>query len=377
MARTVSSFIMRISSHKHIRWYIAAMGLSLALLYSFGVFPHMSTDQYACLDCDHYGDLAEGLLNYGTVSYFPDPGPTVARGPVYPLLISALLMVSNHWFPGVIQLTQCVFFGIVILLVYWIAKELYGREVALLSAAVCALHPFLIWYTPKIWLEVILTLSFTSVVAGALYLQKRPSLARAALLGLLLGLTTLIKATFLPFIVLIPLWLAFVARRKVRATHALAVALVAVLCIMPWSIRNYRLTGTFVPVHVLLGYNLVIGDEVVTHWSERPFSQAYLFKRGERALNAIIEQLPPTSSRWEKEGKGVFQEEEGHDQEIPGYVRRESVVSCQKVCDQRIDLLVSGGEYSEEFPAVVDAVALCSRLLHHRRVHAAQKRSGA
>jgi hypothetical protein len=49
-------------------------------------------------------------------------------------------------------------------------------------------------------------------------------------------------------------------------------SLTALLWIIPWSWRNWRITQALIPVHIDGGYNFYLGNGFTRHWHEAPFS---------------------------------------------------------------------------------------------------------
>src|SRR5206468_10165252 len=84
----------------------------------------------------------------------------------------------------------------------------------------------------------------------------------AALAGLLFGLAALTRAAQVYFLPLLSLWLVLVHRERLRAALSAAwiVPAVALLVILPWTVRNTRLHGGFVLIETNGPYNLWRGN---------------------------------------------------------------------------------------------------------------------
>jgi hypothetical protein len=87
----------------------------------------------------------------------------------------------------------------------------------------------------------------------------------AAASGLLLGLCVLTRSTALAFLPLAAVWLYVALRRNGRIAFAapLVVVTVAVLTLVPWTVRNYAAYGHFVLVDTTGGYNLWLAAQGV------------------------------------------------------------------------------------------------------------------
>jgi 4-amino-4-deoxy-L-arabinose transferase-like glycosyltransferase len=295
----VTGRLGRLTDSKLAPYLAALTALVIAAVFSFGIFPRISVPQHVVLDPDQHGNLAYGILKNHTFSYYPDPQPTVERGPAYPALMALVLLISNGWWPYSVQAAQCVMFALTCLMAYWVSSVLWSRRTAAFVALAVAFHPLLIWYTSRIWIETTAAFLFTSIVAASLSLALRPTAARAALLGVVLAAGSLCKGTFLIFVPLVPA-LLYCTMGKGHLRSLAAVFAIAVVLISPWTFRNWMLTGEFIPVHARAGFNVRVGDELVTHYPSSPFGLAKLWdvSTGEIfAAKATLSDLP----RWQRE----------------------------------------------------------------------------
>lgn len=189
----------------------------------------------------------EGWSKYGALLHRRTPG--------YPLFIAGLYAVFGVRVVAV-QLAQCVLFAGTCWLVQDIARRLYSERVGLVAGLLCAVHPSLLRYVPDLHLETLLTFLFTlSTWLSCLFFEK-PTSKRGFLLGVAWGLASLTKAVVLvyPAVFAVLWWLSLRRRqpsqaRSLPALVPLGVALLSMaLTISPWTIRNYVVTGHFVPI---------------------------------------------------------------------------------------------------------------------------------
>jgi 4-amino-4-deoxy-L-arabinose transferase-like glycosyltransferase len=170
--------------------------------------------------------------------------------------------------------------------VYRIGSTLWDGKVGAIAGMASAVHPFLIWYSSRIWVEVWGTLLFTAIIASLALLHERPSRYAAALLGLSLGAACLTKGTFLPLVVAVPVSVLGL-RPRIEPRLALLAAVISLVVIAPWTIRNWRVTGTFIPVHGHMGFNIHIGDSLIAHFSESPYAITPLWERATAEAAAL------------------------------------------------------------------------------------------
>lgn len=293
--------LVYLSGWEHVAWYIAILGLGMSLLFCFVIFPGASESQYIPVDPDRHGDLAYGLLQYGSFSYYPETEPSVERGPLYPAFIAVLLWASHDWWPYVIQLAQAFIMAGMCVVVFWTSERLWSRPVAVLTAGICAVHPVAIWYTGRVWIETMSMFLFTAIIAGTLYFTLKPNAKRAVLLGGILGAAPLCKSVFLPYVFLVPFLMWMLKKDRGRLGLAAVAMLCAIVVIAPWTIRNWKLTGRFIPVHARMGYNLEIGDEFVKHIRMSPWAIYRIWYPVSATADAKARAMPQEVPRWQQE----------------------------------------------------------------------------
>lgn len=197
-----------------------AVALGLRLAFIFVGFPGLAERWQLREDGDGYGAIAQTIRAGRYVD--------VTRGPVYPVFVA----VAGS--PVTVKVLQALFDVATGLLVYWLA----GRRVW--AAWLWAVYPFAIWRVAFINKEVVLTLLLTGYAWAQVAALRKNDRRYWVAAGVLLGLVNLCKPSF----VLWPVALLIFFLRKAWLT-VLAMAVV----ILPWTIRNWRVTGgEFLPV---------------------------------------------------------------------------------------------------------------------------------
>jgi 4-amino-4-deoxy-L-arabinose transferase-like glycosyltransferase len=270
-------FLAKLSRVRGIGWYVGVAGTGISLLFTFLVYPRIGDVQHAVLDPDLHGPLGFGIWKFHTFSYYPNPSPASDRGPLYPAMIATLLAITNGWWPYSVQLAQCVLFGLMCVLTFWVAQRLWNRSLAVLASGLCALNPFLIWYTSRILVESLMLLLFTGLIASVVLLKHRPGPWSALLVGVIIGLCVLTKSVYTPFLVLTPVLLLLPFGERVAPGLAAIVLVSGILVVMPWSFRNYQVTGVFAPVVGRSGFTLHQGNDFVEDFARAPFSISALY----------------------------------------------------------------------------------------------------
>ena len=177
----------------------------------------------------------------------------------YPPLFPALLSVPSYLGATSVdsqRLFLCFVGAGTVVLVGFLGRRVGGPIVGLVAAAIAAVYPMLFLGEAVLMAECL----FAFLVAAMLLLAYRaadaPSPLRFAVLGLVIGLTALTRAEGLLFAVVLVIPLALGIRSlatKQRFLLAGVAAAVAVLTVLPWTIRNAVRLHAFVPISNNIG----------------------------------------------------------------------------------------------------------------------------
>jgi 4-amino-4-deoxy-L-arabinose transferase-like glycosyltransferase len=176
--------------------------------------------------------------------------PTAEYPPLFPLLLALPVRAGVHSVEGLRIFVAFVGAGTVALV------GLLGRRVAspaagLIAAALAAIYPMLFLSEATLMAESLYVALVTIVLLAAYRAFDEPTRARFAALGLAIGLATLTRAEglLLGIIVVVPLalWLRDLPGRE-RAARALIALGIAVVVLLPWTLRNVVHFHTFIPV---------------------------------------------------------------------------------------------------------------------------------
>jgi 4-amino-4-deoxy-L-arabinose transferase-like glycosyltransferase len=247
---------------------IAAAGLRLAFVLVVGKDALSWGDEFT------YDLLARNLVS--GVGYGFAPGePSVWRAPLYPMTLAVIYSVFGSSYLPVTAL-QAIVGGLTAPLLVMLGLRLFKDPVpAMLAGAMFALHPLLIFTVSLLYSETIylaLLLLFTLACLSMASDEGRPGWAVVS--GMLLGLSVLMKPNLMLFPVVLFLWVWLMLRRLDRALIIAGLAsLVMVLVVLPWTVRNYRVTGEVVPVSANSGLNLWQGNHPRAEGAAFPLSQ--------------------------------------------------------------------------------------------------------
>ena len=195
----------------------------------------------------------------GTVTY-------AAHYPVgYPALVGLF-----YWLFGthlvVAMLVNAALGSLGVLATHRIVSRGGDRMNAAVAAALVALHPGLVTYTPALMTEGATASAVVVAMWLAIRAHERPSPLRISTTGLAIAFATYLRPQWLLLVVLLPVALsASVAPLRARvarvAPTVTLLALSAGLAVAPWTARNCLRISRCALVSVNDGWNLLIGTD--------------------------------------------------------------------------------------------------------------------
>jgi 4-amino-4-deoxy-L-arabinose transferase-like glycosyltransferase len=267
-----------------------AIGATLcALAFSLVIFPLISGPLRANIDPDKIGELGYNIAQGRGFAYGTGDTTVTAfdRGPVYPIIVAFFRSTLGEGFTVGLQVLQSLLHGLTGLVVYRIGRQVFDHRTALCAQIIHAIHPVMLWYTARVWIETTSTLLTTLVVLMAILLQNEAPARRVLLAGIIIAAAVLTKSVIL-FLPLLFTACALLQKRW-HAARSLAIAMgVAIVLIAPWTVRNFMESGRVVPVHTSLGLNLMQGEAVAEHWTEAPFSTLALWEKGDSDTREVL-----------------------------------------------------------------------------------------
>ena len=187
--------------------------------------------------------------------------------------------------PLVARLLQAVLVGILhSWFVYRIGKAVFGKLTGLIAAGLSAIYIYFFYYAGALMTEPFYFVGILWTFDVALRLARmnekgddssefQPTTWRIWVeLGLAIGVTMLLRQLFMLFIPFLYLWLLWVltytkgSKQQSFRTVLRGLVLstvVIMLLILPWTYRNYRVFGTFVPLNTNAGYVIFWGNHPI------------------------------------------------------------------------------------------------------------------
>ncbi|MGZ8634994.1 MAG: ArnT family glycosyltransferase [Solirubrobacteraceae bacterium] len=253
----------------------------------------------------HARSIAQGegfskTLAHGRPTAFRPPGYPYFLGAVYHVLGADREPVKER--VHVARIAQAFVGTALVALVGLVAAQLWGSVAALVALGLGAIYLPFILVGGAVMSEPLFDVFMLASLAAALAHRRSPHRYRwAVLAGVMGGLAALTRAQAL--VLLVPLAVAVWDGRPWRARAALgpplALVLVALLTIAPWTLRNARELHAFVPISTQFGSALAgTYNDSARADTQNPASwqglrhvpdYAYLFNRVRQTNEAVLE----------------------------------------------------------------------------------------
>ena len=202
----------------------------------------------------------------GFSSPFPKPsGPTAWLSPGYPVLLAAIFktmgIYSQQSAVAAIAINS-LFSALTCVPLFFLCKEVFGRDVGLAAAVMFAVYPAAVWHSiVTVWDASLFTLMIVTLLYWMSSLSRQPRVSVLLLFGLFIGLVALINPVIIAFVPFVMIWM-FVRLNglaKKRLSLLCVVCVFALLPLVPWLVRNWVVMGEPV-VRSNFGVELKLGN---------------------------------------------------------------------------------------------------------------------
>jgi len=255
----------------------AATSLSLILVIALGARATFAWNQERKMRADLVG-LVPFLNETGNIAYslaaghgFSSPywqetGPTAWLTPVYPALVAGVFMVfgihTAHSFFAIVSL-NILFSAAACVPIFYAGKRVGGLAVASGAAWLWAIFPNAIMIPYEwVWDTSLAALLTAMILWTTIELADSQCVRGWYLYGLLWGFALMTNPSLGS---LLPVLLGWVAYRgfqqgRLRLSRPLLACGIAVLCCMPWTVRNYLAFHRFIPLRSNFPFELWLGN---------------------------------------------------------------------------------------------------------------------
>ncbi|MBM3254097.1 MAG: glycosyltransferase family 39 protein [Candidatus Omnitrophica bacterium] len=209
-------------------------------------------------DSSGYNTLALNLISGYGLSY-DKVNPTLFRGPVYPLFLAGIYSIFGYN-PMAARIIQSLLGMITCMIFFYLARLYINESLSCQVLTTIAFHPVLIALSSSLLSELLFTLLLGLSVIVLTNAFSKQSKLFYFLSGLLFGITALTRSITAYFVLfLLFTQLIFNKNKKLILNHICLFLCGQLLIIIPWTVRNYAVSGKFCPVATGGGIALWLG----------------------------------------------------------------------------------------------------------------------
>jgi 4-amino-4-deoxy-L-arabinose transferase-like glycosyltransferase len=198
--------------------------------------------------------------------YWQETGPTAWLTPVYPVLVAAIFKIFGIHTPHsffAIAFLNILFSTATCVPLFYIGKRVAGLGVASGAAWLWALFPNAIMIPYEwVWDTSLAALLLATILWATLEPGDTQSVVAWCGYGLLWGFALMTNPSLGSLLPLLLGWAACRAWKKgqLRMSRPVLACAIAVLCCVPWTVRNYLAFHRFIPLRSNLPFELWLGN---------------------------------------------------------------------------------------------------------------------
>ena len=240
-------------------WVLAIFCLAFALriiyLLQIKANPHFFSPTMDPLYHDAWAQNIAGGNWIGSKVFF--------RAPFYAYFLAIVYKIFGHSYivPRVIQ---HLLGSVSCILVYFLAKRLFNRKVAIVSGIIAATYGMLIYFEGELLLDSFLVFFDLLLILFLLRAKENPRFSGWLICGVILGFSAITRPNVLAFVPFVWLWIFLVFRKKKTfktvLTYSASFVLGSILVIAPVTLRNIVAGKDTVLIASQGGINFYIGN---------------------------------------------------------------------------------------------------------------------
>ena len=178
------------------------------------------------------------------------PAPTAERAPLFPLVLAAVYRVAGHE-PSAGLVLQALLGAAIVVLIFRLGREMFpDLPVGPIASLLAVPYPVFLYFSGILSTENLTVVCLLAFLCSALSLRRNPGIAARILCGLMLGAALLTRPVTILLLMLLPLWVWIDRSRPARdrCRDLACIVVTALLCCVPWTLRNAVVLDAFVPM---------------------------------------------------------------------------------------------------------------------------------
>ncbi len=178
-----------------------------------------------------------------------DGKPTSLRPPIYPIFLAGIyfLFNRNYFF---VYLIQSILGALSCVLIFLLANKFFDENKSFLVSLGCVFWPPLIVYTGIIATET-LYIFLLLLFFNLLYYLRVEFTNKYVILGILLGIINLTRSTIVFYPIFLVIFMLLTNKKDIP--KILLMFGISLVCISPWTIRNYVVFKRFLLINTAAG----------------------------------------------------------------------------------------------------------------------------
>jgi len=211
-------------------------------------------------------------------------GKVFFRAPFYAYFLAIVYKIFGHSYI-IPRLIQHLIGSFSCVLVFYLAKRLFNRKVAVVSGLIAASYGMLLYFEGELLLDSFLVFFDLLLILLLLKAREAPKFSRWFVCGIVLGFCAITRPNILFFIPFVWLWIFLVFKQRTAfkkiLIYSASFLLGSVLIISPVTLRNLLAGGDLVLIASQGGINFYIGNNenadgmsaifYKEHWEYRDF----------------------------------------------------------------------------------------------------------
>jgi len=185
------------------------------------------------------------------------------RAPFYAYFLALIYKIFGHSYI-IPRLIQHLIGSFSCVLVYLLARRLFGRKVAVVAGLLAATYGMFLYFEGELLLDSLLVFFDLLLILLLLHARDLPKLSLWFVSGLVLGLSAITRPNILFFVPFVWLWMYLVFRQKKTlkeiASYGGLFLAGSILMIFPVALRNIAVSGDLVLISSQGGVNFYIGN---------------------------------------------------------------------------------------------------------------------